>query len=227
MKIWEHHVIGPIQTNCFIFGKPEAAVMVDPGGPEAPEIARRLLDEEVEIKHVLVTHGHFDHLGWAPDVQKVVEGAKVYLHESEKPTYEPFIKRMPAQFGLALEIREPDVWIKENQILDLHGLKFKIIHTPGHSPGSVLFEYITENQNDDYLAKNSFFVGDLIFQGAIGRFDLPFSDPNDMQKSLTKIMKYIPSPSKLFPGHGSLTTMENELKSNPYLQAIRDKRSFF
>jgi len=227
MKLWEHHVIGPIQTNCYVFGKREAAVMVDPGGPEAADIARRLIQEEVEIKHVLVTHGHFDHLGWAPDVQKVVEGAKVYLHEDEKPAYEPFIKRMPAMFGLALEIREPDVWITENQVLDLDGLKFKIVHTPGHSPGSVVFEYTPESKNNDYLAENSFFVGDLIFQGSIGRVDLPFSDPNDMQQSLAKIMDYIPPPSDLFPGHGSLTTMEAELSSNPYLQALQSGQSVF
>ena len=228
-SIWEHHVIGYVETNCYVFGKPDEAVLVDPGGPEAPKIAQRLLENDIEIKHVVVTHGHFDHLGWAADVIKVVEGAKVYLHEAEKPAVEPFLNRMVTQWGLLpLEYREPDRWVKEGDILEMAGMKYKVIHTPGHSPGSAVFQLIEKKDSiNSKLSLDSAFVGDLIFQGAIGRFDLPFANGDDMKSSLIKIMDILPKHSALYPGHGGLTDMGTEIENNPYLLAIKKGIPFF
>lgn len=227
--IWEHHVIGYVSTNCYVFGKPEEAVLVDPGGPEVTTIVKKLLEKEIEVKHVIVTHGHFDHLGWAADVMKLVEGAKVYLHEAEKPAVEPFLNRMVTEWGLpACELREPDVWVREGDILKMAGMKYKVIHTPGHSPGSAVFQLI---EKEDGLSTNlnidSAFVGDLVFQGSIGRFDLPFSSGDDMKESLVKIMEILPKHSELFPGHGNITDMGTELDTNPYLMAIQKNVPFY
>lgn len=227
--IWEHHVIGPISTNCFVFGNPEEAVMIDPGGPEAKEIAENLLKQEIMIKHILVSHGHFDHLGWAPEVMKVAEGARVYLHEDEKPVYEVFIDNMP-RFGIPrTDVREPDVWIQHNQILSLSGYKFQIIHTPGHSPGSVTFKLDYESSKDNYSVfhQETAFVGDCLFRGSIGRVDLPYSSPDAMRKSLKRLMADIPATTLLHPGHGSDTNMGHELTHNPFLVAIQNNQSIF
>ena len=111
--LWEHHVIGVLNTNCYVFGDPKNAIMIDPGGDEAIKIAEDLMKKEIEIKHVLVTHGHFDHLGWAWEVQKICEGANVYLHEGEKESYEPFLDRLKN-----IEIRTQSM-MKENCIQEV------------------------------------------------------------------------------------------------------------
>ena len=123
-KLWDHHEIGELNTNFFIFGDKKNAIIIDPGGVEAVRIAKELLRKEIEVKHVLVTHGHFDHLGWAWEVQKVCEGAKVYLHEGEKISYEPFLDRLKN-----VDIRIPDVWIKDEQVLQLGGYKMRVIQS--------------------------------------------------------------------------------------------------
>lgn len=230
--IWDHHVIGIVSTNCYVFGDPKEAIMLDPGGEEAIQIANDLKDQGIEIKHVMVSHGHFDHLGWAAEVQDLVEGAKVYLHEDEKEAYEPFLDSITA-YGLdAVTIREPDVWLSDNQILDLGGYKFKVIHTPGHSPGSVIYQLQSrpDEQDLDYIplqSQLSAFVGDTIFQGSIGRVDLPYSNKQDMIGSLHRIIDEIPQDTHLLPGHGDETYMHIELKNNPYLLAIQRDLSIF
>ena len=221
--IWEHHIIGYVSTNCYVFGRPDQAVMVDPGGPEVSSIVSKLLENEITVKHVLVTHGHFDHLGWAADVQKLVQDARVYLHVDEKPAVEPFLDRMPSLMGIPkLEFREPDEWITDNQILEIGGFKFKVIHTPGHSPGSSTFQLVdhSEDLNEKHKDPSSY-VGDLIFESSIGRVDLPFSNPEHMVTSLKRIMNELDLESTLYPGHGNITTLKREIQNNPYLRAIQ------
>ncbi|MHA2090747.1 MAG: MBL fold metallo-hydrolase [Candidatus Kariarchaeaceae archaeon] len=226
--VWNHHTIGPVSTNCYIFGKAHDAVMVDPGGPEAVKIAMQLLEKEIVINHVLVTHGHFDHLGWAPEVQKAVEGAKVYLHRDEKPSYEDFINVMPS-YGLPrVELREPDVWIKDNELLNISDLSIRVLHTPGHSPGSVTYHLETiQDVVKQTLPSLSAFVGDCIFEGSIGRVDLPYANPDDMISSLKRLVSDLPAITTLFPGHGNFTTVQRELDHNPFLRAINQNIPIF
>ena len=153
-QFFQHHVVGPLSTNCFIISEKEnEAILLDPGGPEAVDIVRNLKQAGIEIKHVLATHGHFDHLGWATEVQKYTEGAKVYLHEDEKENYQIFQDWMP-RFGLPIiELREPDVWIKDKDIIKACGLELEVIHTPGHSPGSVVYKFKEEAYVGDCISK--------------------------------------------------------------------------
>ena len=225
--LWEHHVIGVLNTNCYVFGDPKNAIMIDPGGDEAITIAKDLMKKEIEIKHVLVTHGHFDHLGWAWEVQKICEGANVYLHEGEKESYEPFLDRLKN-----IEIRQPDIWLKNSEILKLGKYEIEVLHTPGHSPGSVVYKLISmPNEIDlDYIpltSNNSAFVGDCIFEGSIGRVDLPFSNPENMAESLKYLIKELNSETVIYPGHGNITNMNRELLNNPYLLALQRGIQFF
>ncbi len=204
--------------------------MLDPGGDEAISIAKNLSDRGIEIKHVLVSHGHFDHLGWAAEVQDVLQGARVYLHEGEKEAYEPFLDAM-RHYGLDPGIiREPDVWVRDHQILDLSGYKFEVIHTPGHSPGSATFKLVDlpEDETSMYLQRDhSAFVGDCLFEGSIGRTDLPFASPDDMVTSLKRLMDELDGQTQIFPGHGNFTQMDREMTNNPFLLAIQRGISFF
>ncbi len=216
-KYWNHHVIGPVQTNCYIIANDMSeAVIVDPGGPEAVRIVEELRAKEIEIKHVLVTHGHFDHLGWATEVQKATEGARVYLHSAERESYEEFQSWMPRLGFTNVELREPDIWVQEGDIIRASGLKFEVMHTPGHSPGSSTF-----------IMDMDAYVGDCLFKGSIGRTDLPFSDPRQMEQSLHRLMSEIDPRSRVLPGHGEMTTMGTEILTNPFLRALKSGLSIF
>lgn len=189
------------------------AILIDPGGPEARTIALELKTQDIEVTHVLVTHGHFDHLGWAPEVQKVIEGAKVFLHRDERDIFEQFLD-MTRFFGIKTPepLREPDVWLSDGQVLELSGIRIRVVHTPGHSPGSVT--YVIEDVKEAY-------VGDCIFKGSIGRVDLPFSSPSKMATSLKRLLKELSPQFHLFPGHGPDTTLKEEIEHNPFLIALK------
>lgn len=204
------HPIGPVVTNCYVFGNSKEAIMLDPGGPQAVDIAKSLVSSGVEIKHILVTHGHFDHLSFATEVKKVLKDAKIYLHKEEKPYYESYHAWM-SNYGMQpTKLDEPDVWMGENT-LDLAGFKIDVIHTPGHTPGSVVF---------DIIGENTAFVGDLLFKGSIGRTDFPFCDTEKMQQSLARVME-LDDDTRIYPGHNETTIMGQEKKENAFLLAIQ------
>ena len=205
------HTIAPIGTNCYVFGNSDDAIMLDPGGPQAVEIAKSFLNKGTEIKHILVTHGHFDHLSFSSEVKNMLNGAKVYLHQDEKPYYESYHNWM-SKYGISPpKLFEPDVWLKE-EIIDIAGLKIEVIHTPGHTPGSIVYDIIGEKVA---------FVGDLLFKGSIGRTDFPFSDPVKMEKSLMKIMDKIDDNTVIYPGHNEKSRMDYERRENSFLLALQ------
>ena len=217
--IWEHNVVGPILTNCYVLGNKQEAIIIDPGGPEALAIADKLHDQGTQISHILATHGHFDHLSYCTEVKKMFADAKVYLHKAERDTYEDFINVMPVYGLQKTEVLEPDVWIEDNQVLNISGLSIKVMHTPGHSPGSAVFHL--RGDEASIFSTNTAFVGDLIFESSIGRVDLPYSNSNHMLASLQRIMNELSPETMLFTGHGNESTMQKELLTNPYLLAIQ------
>ncbi|MHA2252330.1 MAG: MBL fold metallo-hydrolase [Candidatus Kariarchaeaceae archaeon] len=217
--VWEHHVVSPIMTNCYILGNKQEAIMLDPGGPEVLAIAEKLRNQGIQISHILATHGHFDHLSYCTEVKNMFDDAKVYLHKGERETYTDFINVMP-MYGLQkTEVLEPDVWVNDNQVLNISDLSIKVIHTPGHSPGSAVF-YLKGDETSMFPT-NTAFVGDCIFEGSIGRVDLPHSDPNQMFSSLQRLMDEFTADTYLYSGHGNATSMKKETATNPYLLAIQ------
>ncbi len=212
-------VIGPVSTNCFIFGKKSEAIMLDPGGPEVLQIVKQLSKKGIEIKHIIATHGHFDHISWASDVIKECRNAKLYLSEAEKVYYEDYHNWM-VRYGITPpEIAKPDIWFKDNEILDIGGLRIEVIHTPGHTPGSSVI-YIEKFINGNDTVKVAF-VGDLLFKGSVGRVDFPYSNADDMKLSLERIIEELDDDVLIYSGHGESTTMLSEKNANPYLLAIQ------
>ena len=228
MEIFRHKILSILfQVNTFVIGKSDDAIIIDPSGDEAEGFSRELQGEGINVKHVLITHGHFDHLGSVDRVLRVFPEAKVYLHEAEKPYFNQLLD-WAKEYGIPRpHIEEPDVWLSSDQELSLSGFTFRIVHAPGHSPGSML--YYTEepviSESEELNNKRIAFCGDVIFEGSIGRVDFPLCNKDDMVSSLKKLMDEIHPDTILFPGHGNSTTMGREMLHNPFLRSVKSNNT--
>ncbi len=193
----------PFDTNCWLLAAQgsDDAVVVDPGF--SPEVVRRMLESaEKRPVAVLATHGHFDHVGSAGAL--CGDELPLYIHEADELALTD-----PAAWGAghpappapAKDVRT----FVDGDVLEIAGFHIEVIHTPGHTPGSVCF------RADAFLLS-----GDLVFRGAIGRSDFPNSSPADMERSLRRFLG-LPDPLPVWPGHGPDTTVGLERRSNPFL----------
>ena len=197
--------LGELGTNCYIASKGGAAVVIDPAD-DADVISDYLVENDLKAVAILLTHGHFDHI-LASDELKKMTGATVYVHKAEKELLENPRLNAGDRFGMS-KIAHADVYVEDGQVLDLAGMTFEVIYTPGHTVGSVC-----------YLEKEDkvMFTGDTIFYGSVGRCDLPTGDEEVLMKSLQKI-KCLDPEIEAYPGHGRSTTIAGELKRNMYLR---------
>ncbi len=202
MKVYGLRV-GPLQENTYLLvGEDGRGAIVDPG--DEPE---RILAEVKRVglkpEAILLTHAHFDHVGAvAPLVEAL--NLPVYLHPADLPLYQS-AAQSAARWGLSIpQPPQPTLPLTEGQTLDL-GLGLEVLFLPGHAPGHVGF------YRPGHLVS-----GDVLFRGGIGRYDLPGSDPQALFASLKKIT-HLPPQTVVYPGHGPLTTVAQEIASNPYL----------
>ncbi len=188
--------VGSYQTNCYIVwqGGREDCVLIDPGD-ESKKILEAVEQQGKRIAAILLTHGHFDHVG---AVRKIAKKAHcpVYLHRAEKKL--PF-------FMTAGPLYSTDGY---GNALSVAGLDFQILHTPGHTPGSVCL-----------ICENVMFSGDTLFAGSCGRTDFPGSDPGEMVLSLQKLRE-LPGDYRVYPGHAEDTTLSYERENNPYMRGV-------
>lgn len=181
-------VVGVIETNCYIVAdeKSKEAMIIDPGD-NAPLILKALKQADLKPNAIVITHGHFDHMG-GNKVLKEKLGTPILMHENDK-------------FGLTTtDSPPPDRWLQDGEILTIGELAFKVIHNPGHSPGSLSLYCEGEK---------TLFSGDTLFFGTYGRVDLPLSSEEAMHLSLQKLLK-LPGDTKVYPGHGRSTTIQAE-----------------
>lgn len=198
--------VGQIDTNCYLIGDEAANVcaVVDPGG--SPERALAMIEKSgLELKMILLTHGHWDHVGAIPALLEKWPDLPVYAHEKELcPADEPNPHYFFPNAG------KNQRTYGEGDVLELGNLKLKVLHTPGHSGGSVVI-----------LAEDVMLSGDTLFAGTCGRCDLPGGGEENMLKSLARLGR-LEGDYKVCPGHGPLSTLEHERKTNPYMnQAMR------
>src|SRR5215212_8219505 len=201
---------GIAMTNCFLVADEDAkqAVLFD-----APDhTAGRVLDEALrrgwDVIGLWLTHGHFDHVADHPEVSKRFPNAKVLIHRLDEPK---LLEPNSSIFALPFTIppRQPDGYLEDGDELSIGSLRVKVIHTPGHAPGHVMFHF-PEQQ--------ALVGGDLIIAGAVGRTDLPDSDPAALYASIRRVME-LPPETRLLPGHGQPSTLAEELETNPYVRA--------
>jgi len=194
-------VVGQIQSNCYILAEDPDALVVDPGAA-ADYILEKIKENNHELKWIINTHVHYDHIGANADLAKKT-GCKIYIHKKDLAGITDADINLSSWFG-DLEY-DYHVEALEEGPLKLGPLDLEIIHTPGHSAGSICILY------NGYL-----FSGDTLFKSSIGRTDLPTSSYEDMVSSLKKI-KRLNANLVVLPGHGEQTTLTEELAANPYL----------
>lgn len=176
--------VGELQTNCYIISKDNEALVIDPGA-EIDRILRELKD--LKVKYIVLTHGHYDHVTEAFSLKEKVK-APVIVHEKDE-----VMMIMTTQ-------QKADLTVKSGDKLDLKGLTLTVLHTPGHSAGSMCL----------YSEKEKMlFSGDTLFAGCYGRTDLPLGSQTEMENSLKRILA-LPGDIKVFPGHGPATTIAQE-----------------
>jgi len=193
---------GPLGVNCYIL-EDEAtrqAAVIDPGG-DAPEITRAL--EGMDLRYMLLTHGHYDHVGGAAALKKPFPKAGIYIHEKDFRGVDPNLFPLGAQTG--------DVsFYGEGDVIAFGDVKLQVLHTPGHSEGGVTLRC------GDIL-----FCGDTLFAGSCGRTDFPGGDPGKLMASLRRLGG-LEGDLRVCPGHMELSTLDRERRFNPFLcQALR------
>ncbi|MGH2878785.1 MAG: MBL fold metallo-hydrolase [Solirubrobacteraceae bacterium] len=207
--------VGPIQENCYLVradAQAPSALLIDPG--DEPQ---RLLDAAqelgVRIEAILITHCHFDHIGAVAPIARAT-GAPVYCPEIETPVLGDIMKWTMAGFG-PFESWQAEQTVKGGERLQLAGMDIEAIFTPGHSPGHVTYAISTPDGPMSLLS------GDVLFQGSVGRVDLPGGDWATLERSIAELIRRFPSQSPVYPGHMGTTTLGRELQTNPFLAELR------
>jgi hydroxyacylglutathione hydrolase len=228
--------VGPVQENAYIVragGEAKRALMVDPG-----EEAERLLEGAralgVEIEAILITHCHFDHIGAVAAVARAT-GAPVYCPEIERGVLADIPSWTPPGFG-PFESYQAEHTVKGGERLSIAGLDIEVVFTPGHSPGHVTYAIAASASEGGAGAADQsgreageagegsgrvLLSGDVLFQGSVGRVDLPGGDWNVLERSIGGLLRAFPAETTLYPGHMGTTTLGRERDTNPFLQELR------
>lgn len=205
----DRYELGPAGTNCYVVRADRGAreaVVIDPGG-DTTELRLDLARSGAHCAAILITHGHFDHLGGVADL---AEGTHAPVHMAED---ERILLEEPAQFtppGYVIRSYTPDVLLEGSEPLELAGIEFETLRVPGHSPAHLA-----------YYAEECLFSGDVLFAGSVGRTDLPGADWETLVASIRTLFDRFPPETTVFPGHGPQTTLAVEHDRNPFLAELR------
>lgn len=225
--------VGPVQENAYIVrsdGAAERAVIVDPG-----DEAERLLEAAealgAQIEAILITHCHFDHIGAVAPVARA-SGAPVYCPEIERGVLADVMKWVPPGFG-PFESYEADHTLAGGERLSLAELDIEVLFTPGHSPGHLSYAIANAGERDEGEVgelegdadsegrERALLSGDVLFQGSVGRVDLPGGDWATLERSIGGLLRAFPPETIVYPGHMGVTSLGRERDSNPFLSELR------
>lgn len=198
---------GVYAANCYIIYSKTTkdGIIVDPGG-DADDLSSYVKRNDLNIKHIILTHGHGDHIGGVVGL-KASLGATVMIHEEDKDMLMDGEKNLSTSMAMGTVEVEPDVLLRDGDIIEIGDLKIEIIHTPGHTKGSICIK-IGEN----------IITGDTLFAGSIGRTDLFGGDYDSIIKSIKEKLMVYSDEVQVFPGHGTPSTIGRERVSNPFLR---------
>ncbi|MFL5944641.1 MAG: MBL fold metallo-hydrolase [Gaiellaceae bacterium] len=205
----DRYELGPVGTNCYVVRAARGvsdAVVIDPGD-DAARLRLELAGMGAKCTAILITHGHWDHLGAVADLAEGT-GAPVHMAEDERTLLEDVNAFVPT--GVRLRPHTPDVFLQGDETLDLAGISFQTLRVPGHSPAHLA-----------YYADGCLFSGDVLFAGSVGRTDLPGADWDTLVESIRMLSDTYPPDTVVYSGHGPETTLGAELARNPFLAELR------
>lgn len=207
LEVLAHHVVGPLQCNCYIVGDRAAkeAIVIDPGD-DADAIADSLAEQRLRVTAIVATHAHFDHIVAAGRLRELT-GAPFYLHKEDGPILDWM--QASGRMFLGIELPPPpdvDRDASEGEILTAGSARLEVLHTPGHSPGSI-----------SLIANEAVFSGDTLFAGSIGRTDLPGGDTQALLDAVREKLFLLEDDMPVYPGHGPSTTLGEEKLYNPFV----------
>ena len=208
-------VVGSFQENCWVIGNRRTGegICVDPGD-QPDEILAMARDMGVRIKHIANSHAHIDHILGVRGVKEAT-GATFLLHPGDLEMARNTASMASRWMGAAIENPpDPDQFLSDGDEIDVDGLKLKVLHTPGHTPGSVCF-----------YANGVVFAGDTLFAGSIGRTDLPGGDYDEEMGSIVERLLALPDDTIVLPGHMDQTTIGHERQRNPYVRMELSRRA--
>ena len=199
------YAAGSVGTNNYVVSDDNGITcIIDCDGPIQP-LLNYIAQENLKVTHILLTHGHYDHVGSVNELSEKL-GAKVVGGAQEMPVFtDPALN--VSQFVGEPIVVHPDELVNDGDIVKVGDMEFTVMLTPGHTQGSICF-----------IEKDVIFSGDTLFQGSCGRTDLPSGDWNAIRESLKRLAS-LPGDYKVYSGHGPATTMEYERKSNPYMRS--------
>lgn len=195
-------VTGAIEENCYlVWDEANQAVVIDPGD-EASKIIDEITKLQLDVKKIILTHGHYDHVGAVNEVKKAT-GAQVICHQEEKSIVEDETLSLGLYLGKEVSLPKVDACVSEGDEISVGNLNFSVIHTPGHTKGGMCL-----------LAGDSLFSGDTIFYGTLGRWDFPTGDLSELTSSITRKIFNLPEDTVIYSGHGPETTVGAEKRQN-------------
>jgi hydroxyacylglutathione hydrolase len=222
--------VGPVQENCYIVradSGSEHALLIDPG-EEPQRLLDAVRDLGVKVEAILITHCHFDHIGAVAPLARA-SGAPVYCPRIEEPLLKDVMAWTPPGFG-PFENWDPEHTLAGGERLSLAGMDIEVLFTPGHSPGHLTYAIVPAARAHAHTHARSaaareavpaLLSGDVLFQGSIGRTDLPGGDWNVLERSIGELMERFPGEAVVYPGHMGVTTLGGELATNPFLLEVR------
>ncbi|XUX01370.1 MAG: MBL fold metallo-hydrolase [Dehalogenimonas sp.] len=198
-------VVGPIEANCYIVAdeKTKEGMIIDPG-EDAEDIVHRVKELGLKIQYIILTHSHFDHVAGTTSVKKAT-GARLVVHEADSSSLN---NSMLARLAGCTHqpVPEPDLLLKGWEDLSIGELHFTVLNVPGHTPGGIAL-----------YGQDVVFTGDTLFQGSIGRTDLPGGEYDQIIDNINRRLMILDDAVKVYPGHGEPTTIGFERKNNPFL----------
>lgn len=203
----EARAMGAIGANCYIVSCPETkkAAVIDPGA-DAKSLHRWILEKGYQVEYILLTHGHFDHIGAVDELRKLFQ-AKVGIHEGDAAMLTDGQENLSGYVGRAIDTKPADFLLKDGQVLTVGNERITVLETPGHTLGGVCF-----------LTSEGLLSGDTLFEGSIGRTDFPGGSYEQLLDGIKKKLLVLPEETRVYPGHGSETTIGREKRENPFLR---------